>query len=365
MHTQSRSAHQEVARIAAGQHGVVTRTQLLEAGVSRSGLSRGLRGGRLHRVHPGVYRVGHRAPSTEARYLAAVLACGEDAVLSGVAAAYVFGLVKGGPPAPEVTALRTRRIRGVITHRVRRLDPRDVARYRSIPITTVARTVVDLAAGLTLDELARACHEGEVRHHLTQPQVEAMLARRHNPPGARNLHAIFDGDAPVLLSKLESAFLSQLRRARLQLPRTNRNVGGRYVDCRWPEHRLTVELDGYRYHHTRHAWEQDRRREREARARGDEFRRYTYGDVCEDRALMLGELRELLALAVGQHAVHSVVERQQQHGRRDRDHEAAEVGVVAVADVQHLGGEEAAQQRADHAQDDRQRDAQPLAAWQQ
>ena len=183
----------------------------------------------------------------------------------------------------------------MITHRVRHLDPRDVTRYRSIPITTVARTVIDLAASLTLDELARACHEAEVRHHLTQPQVEATLARRPNVPGAGKLHAIFDGDVPLILSKLERAFLTQLKRARLPLPRTNPKAGARYVDCRWPGRRLTIELDGYRYHHTRHAWEQDRRREREARARGDEFRRYTYGDVCEDRALMLNELRELLA----------------------------------------------------------------------
>jgi predicted transcriptional regulator of viral defense system len=295
MRTQSRSVPHEVARIAGRQHGVVTRTQLLDAGLSRSSLSRGARSGRLHRVHPGVYRVGHRAPSTEARYLAAVLACGDGAVLSGRAAAHLYGLVKDGPPAPEVTTVHDRRARGVITHRVRHLDPADVTRYRSIPITTVARTVVDIATHLTLDELARACHEAEVRHHLTQPQVEATLVRRYNPPGAAKLRAILAGDAPLILSKLERAFLTQLRRAALPLPEVNRRVDGRYVDCRWPGRRLTVELDSYRYHHTRHAWEQDRRREREARARGDEFRRYTYGDVCEDRALMLGELRELLA----------------------------------------------------------------------
>ena len=86
-----------------------------------------------------------------------------------------------------------------------------------------------------------------------------------------------------------------LRDAHLPQPVTNKSAGGRRVDCRWPDHRLTVELDGYRYHHSRHAWEQDRRREREARARGDEFRRYTFGDVFEDSRLMLSELRGLLA----------------------------------------------------------------------
>ena len=98
----------------------------------------------------------------------------------------------------------------------------------------------------------------------------------------------------VTLSTLERRFLARLKAAGLPLPETNRPAGGRRVDCRWPAHRLTVELDGYRYHRSRHAWEQDRRREREARARGDEFRRYTYGDVFEDPRFMLAELRTLL-----------------------------------------------------------------------
>ena len=98
----------------------------------------------------------------------------------------------------------------------------------------------------------------------------------------------------MTLSKLEREFLARLEEAGLPLPKTNKPAHGRRVDCRWPEHRLTVELDSYRYHRSRHAWEQDRRREREARARGDEFRRYTYGDVTESPGLMLAELRPLL-----------------------------------------------------------------------
>jgi very-short-patch-repair endonuclease len=113
--------------------------------------------------------------------------------------------------------------------------------------------------------------------------------------GRGRLGAVLRGDVHVTLSKLESRFLDCLRAAGLPLPVTNRPAGGRRVDCRWSEQRLTVELDSYRYHHTRHAWEQDRRREREAFARGDEFRRYTYADVTEDPRLMLRELRALLA----------------------------------------------------------------------
>jgi very-short-patch-repair endonuclease len=98
----------------------------------------------------------------------------------------------------------------------------------------------------------------------------------------------------VTLSELERRLQELLTAAGLPLPETNKRAGGRRVDCRWPDRRLTVELDSYRYHRSRHAWEQDRRREREAHARGDEFRRYTHGDVVESPRLMLAELDALL-----------------------------------------------------------------------
>jgi very-short-patch-repair endonuclease len=158
----------------------------------------------------------------------------------------------------------------------------------------VPRTLVDLSSVLLLGDLARACHEAGVRYGTTPSHVEDALARKPTTRGATNLRRILHGDAHVTLSKLEARFLTLLREAGLPLPQTNRPAGGRRVDCRWPEQRLTVELDSYRYHHARHAWEQDRRREREARARGDEFRRYTYGDVFEHPRLMLAELWRLL-----------------------------------------------------------------------
>jgi hypothetical protein len=161
-------------------------------------------------------------------------------------------------------------------------------------VTTVARTLVDLAAVLGEGALARACHEAWVQHQTAPDEVEAVLARRPNSPRAHTLRRILRGDVHLTLSVLERRFLAVLRAEQLPLPETNRSAGGRYVDCRWPSYRLTVELDSYRYHGTRHAWEQDRRREREARARGDEFRRYTYSDVVEDQRLMLAELRGLL-----------------------------------------------------------------------
>src|SRR5215208_5291694 len=141
------SAEHDVARIAGRQQGVITHGQLLEAGLSRDGVKRRVSKGLLHREYLGVYRVGHRAPSVEARYMAEVLACGPGAVLGGRAAAFLYGLMKGRPPAPEVTTAKNRRARGVVTHRVRRLDRRDTGFHRAIPITTVARTLVDIAGG--------------------------------------------------------------------------------------------------------------------------------------------------------------------------------------------------------------------------
>jgi hypothetical protein len=280
-----------LAEMAGRSHGVVTRVQLLRAGITRDEIQQRLGTGALLREHRAVYRVGHRAPSVEARYLAAVWACGDAAVLSGRAAGHLWGILKGAAPPPEVTAPGEHRIEGVTTHRARSIER---TTHRSIPITTVPRTLVDLASHLSLDALARACHEAGVKYETTPRQVEAVLAKRRRTRGAKRLRAVASGDVQAMLSELERAFERRLREAGLPLPHTNRPAHGRRVDCRWPERRLTVELDSYRYHHSRHAWEQDRRREREARARGDEFRRYTYGDVVESPGLMLAELCALL-----------------------------------------------------------------------
>jgi hypothetical protein len=279
-----------LAEMAARSHGVVTRRQLLQAGITHDEIKHRVAAGALLREYRGVYRVGHRARSVEATFLAAVWACGDGAVLSGRAAAHLWGLIKGSAPAPEVTAPAKRRVQGVTTRRVPAIER---TTHRGIPVTTVPRTLVDLAAQLPLDALARACHEAGVLHDTTPRQVDAILAKRPRTRGAAKLRAILSGDAQVTLSELERRFQERLKQAGLPLPKTNKRAHGRRVDCRWPDHRLTVELDSYRYH-SRHAWEQDRRREREARARGDEFRRYTYGDVVETPRLMLAELRALL-----------------------------------------------------------------------
>lgn len=211
-----------------------------------------------------------------------------------MAAAWLWSILKSKPPQPEVTTRGKRQISGVRCRRSRTLTPPDKTLRLGIPVTSLPRTIIDISHPLPAPALARALHEAGIRHRLTPADVEAVLARRANSPGSAKLRAVLGGNEPVTLSTLEARFLSLLRANDLPLPHTNTRFGGRRLDCRWPAHRLVVELDSYRYHGSRHAWEEDRRRERLVRAAGDEFRRYTWGDVLETPALMLGELRGLL-----------------------------------------------------------------------
>jgi hypothetical protein len=293
----SGTVEEVLARLATSSHGVVTHRGMLGAGISATEIAHRARRGQLIRVYPGVYRVGHQAPKIDASYLAAVLACGHCAVLCGLAAAHLQGLVKGEPPMPHVSAPTKRKVEGVRTRRSRLVTRSIAITCRGVPVTAPAWTLIDIASELAAEALAQACHEAGVRFRTTPADVAAALALRPTAPGSGTLRRVLRGEVHVTLSRLERAFLKLLREAGLPLPITNRPAGGRRVDCRWPEHRLTVELDSYRYHSSRHAWEQDRRREREAFARGDDFRRYTFDDVFHHPRLMLAELRALLAPA--------------------------------------------------------------------
>lgn len=284
-----------IERLAATQHGSVARRQLIAAGVSRRAIERRVAAGYLWPRHRGVYRVGHRAPSADADYMAAVLAGGEGAVLCGLAAAFLLRLVKGRPPPPEVLTPKQRSIDGVATRSCRTIHRVQTTRVRAIPVITVPEAIVAVAGRLSRDGLARACHEAGVLHGTTPGMVDAVLRRYPSVKGAAHLRAVMHGDVHVVLSKLERRFLELLREAGLPLPETNRRAGSHRVDCRWRAQCLTVELDGYRFHNSRYSWEQDRRREREARARGDEFRRYSYQDVFEEPGFMLTELSAMLA----------------------------------------------------------------------
>lgn len=285
------STIRRAAGLARRQHGIVTREQLLAADVSSAAIGRWLANGLLHRVHPGVYRFGHRAPSTEATYLAAVLAGGGGAALCGFAAAHLYDALRR-PPAPEITGPVDLRLRGVITRRLVPFASDDVWAHRGVRVTSPARTIVDLAGATSLDVLAEIGHVLGVRHHLRAEEVFAAMAGRGRVNGSLKLRAIYEGDAAVLLSRLEEDFVRLLDRAGLPLPQTNRKKGSFYVDCRWPG--LTVELLGYRFHGSRHAWTKDQRRQREAYARSDEFRTYTWDDVHDTPDVVVAELTPLI-----------------------------------------------------------------------
>jgi hypothetical protein len=283
-----------LARLANRRKGLVYREELLEAGVSRGQINWRVQSGLLIPEYDGIYRVGHCAPNLESSYLAAVLACGKGALLSGRAAAYLYGLIKGDAPRPEVTTPTQRRPKGVVTHRGR-VHPRDAAAYRGIPITTVPRTVVDMAADSTPGELAELFHHAAVRFRVKPHHVEAVLERRPNATGAKTVRRVINGDERALLSVLERGFIALLCKHNVPLPKTNIPEDGHWVDCRWPEHPLTVELDSYQFHSTRHAWQRDYERERKARKRGDTYRRYIWDDVFEDTGPTIADLSQLLS----------------------------------------------------------------------
>jgi hypothetical protein len=284
-----------VARMARRQHGRVSREQLLAAGVDRKRIDRWLADGWLRPVHRGVYAVGHTAPSPYGDYTAAVLACGVGAVLSHRPAAYVMALLRGTPPPPEVTVPTTahRGRPGIVIHRVKTLHVLDAATLEAttlagITITTVPRTLLDLAPTTPLNELTRLCHEAWVRHDCGLDNIEACIARNPRKPGAAKLRRALGSDAT--LSALEDGFLELLKRHGLPLPRTNIDHRGDKVDCHWAEHDLTVELVSFRYHATRHAFEQD-----VARRRRSNHTAYTYGDIFERGNQTIADLRRRLA----------------------------------------------------------------------
>jgi hypothetical protein len=184
---------------------------------------------------------------------------------------------------------RGARAAGIIVHRVRELHVLDTSEYLGIPVTTVPRTLLDLAPGLSLAELTRAIHEAWVRHETTADHILACIERNPRKHGVRQLLTALGSD--VTLSVLEDGFLALLREHRLPLPRTNVDQGGDKVDCYWPAFDLTVELVSYRFHGSRRAFEAD-----VARRRRSSHLAFSYGDVFERAAATARELAALLCV---------------------------------------------------------------------
>jgi very-short-patch-repair endonuclease len=290
--------------VARRQHGVVTIAQLRAVALGNPAVvANRVRAGRLHRVHRGVYAVGHGGLSREGRWIAAVLGSGAGAVLSHLSAAVHWNLWRRRVTTIDVRAPRRRQLAGVRARRCRRLDPRDVTVRDGIPVTTVARTLVDLTDVLDAHQLANVIHEAAFRSRFNLNATREAMARangrHHLDRLAEALDAHSQGSAGTK-SANEDRFLALVRRAGLPEPLVNTHVqaGDRRieVDFFWPELNLCVEVDGDG-HSRPHTRFEDAARDlalqtaghRVVRLAGDEVAKDTIAELPEDdRSLSVG-----------------------------------------------------------------------------
>ncbi|HEX7058782.1 MAG TPA: type IV toxin-antitoxin system AbiEi family antitoxin domain-containing protein [Solirubrobacterales bacterium] len=265
------------AGIAAPQFGVISIRQLRDAGLSDDAVSRRVRAGRLHRIHRGVYAVGHWGLPVEGRWMAAVFACGDEAVVSHRTAAALWKLLPSAGGTVDVSVPgdsgKAKR-KGIRLHRSATLEPRHVTRRRGIPTTNPARTLDDLRRAVPANVLRRAVREA------------AVLGLKSGND------AVVDGTR----SELEYLFLQLCRRHRLPTPAVNVPLGPLLADFLWREQRLVVETDGYRFHRGRAAFEDDHDRALLIRALGYEVIRLSCRQVVEAPEFVAGVLREALSL---------------------------------------------------------------------
>jgi predicted transcriptional regulator of viral defense system len=286
-----------VAELATRQWGVVSVEQLRALGVSKDAVQRRVRAGRLHRLHHGVYAVGHTVIRREGRWLAAVLACGDGAVLSHLSAAAHWGLLATSAARIDVTIPRPRAGNASIRlHRSRSLDARDTTTHQGIPITSVARTLLDLAATVRADRLERALAQAEHLQLYDHRAITELLARANGHRGKAVLTHATTRDPKLTRSELEARFLTLVRAAGLPEPLTNFLLSAPdhprlEVDLYWPTHQLVVELDGYETHRTRAAFERDRAKDAALTAAGYRVVRFTWRTPD---AVIVTRLRALL-----------------------------------------------------------------------
>jgi very-short-patch-repair endonuclease len=293
-----------VAERATEQRGVVSHEQLLGAEVSEDQVTRWISAGRLHRVHEGIYAVGHRDLPRGGHFVAAVLAGGDEAALSHRSAAAHLGLLSWSPSEVDVMVPRggERDRAGIRFHRPKIYDSEDRWVHDRIPCTTVARTLVDLGAVLRLPQLERAVEQAELLRILDVKAVADVLARISRPRGVRNLRCCLGAerlDASLTQSNLERRFLRLCLNAGLTRPTLQQPIElapGRWhkVDFAWPDIRLAIEVDGGAVHGTRAAARRDRRLDREIRAGGWRVERFMEDDVVDTPDLVLAALHTLL-----------------------------------------------------------------------
>jgi Transcriptional regulator, AbiEi antitoxin/Protein of unknown function (DUF559) len=266
-----------VARTAARQHGVVSYAQLGAAGLDKSAIERRVRAGRLHRVHRGVYAVGHTAPNQEAEWMAAVLACGGDAVVSHRSGAVLWGLLWACSEPVHVSVPRVggkAKRRGIQVHRSSTLSSTVTTRRHGIPVTKPARTIDDLRGSVSERELRRA---------IRQAGVLGLPLGSHVEPDRTK-------------SDLELDFLALCRRHGIPAPEVNVKVDGVEADFLWRDANLVVETDGYVYHRGEVAFQDDHARNLHFRLRGYEVLRLGEAQVSTEPTAVAAALRRRLAL---------------------------------------------------------------------
>jgi len=267
--------------LAEAQHGVVSRRQLRDSGLSRTAIQHRLARGRLHLVDGGVYAVGRPELTAEGQWMAGVLACGPGAVLSHRSAAALWGIgSEGGEIEITVRIASPRRRSGICVHRRPTLADRDLVERDGIPVTGLVRTFVDLAAIQRPQVIERSVNEADRLGLIDPPTLRLELQPHRCEPGVRPLRALLDRRTFRLTrSELERLFLPLAKRAGLPLPRTKQWVNGFEVDFYWPELGLVVETDGLRYHRTPAEQARDRLRDQAHTAAGLTNLRFTHEQV--------------------------------------------------------------------------------------
>lgn len=290
-----------IAELAERQHGVVGRWQLIELGVRRGAIEGRLARGQLHRMHQGVYSVGHRIVSREGRWMAAVLSGGPAAVLSHRSAGQLWQIVPLSEIWPELTRPTAFRPRAGIRGHHSPLPLDEVTTIAGIAVTSVSRTLLDLAVVLTKRQLEQALNETEVLRLTDKLSLSDLLERYPRRRGSAVLRALLRDRTTgrgVTRSELERRFLAVLARTDLSRPRLNAHVSaqGRFfeVDCLWAEQRLIVELDGRESHGTDLAFEKDRERDRLLLVEGWRVTRVTWRQLRDDAPAVIADLRDLL-----------------------------------------------------------------------
>ena len=277
-----------IAALAARQGGVVDHGQLREIGLSRTAIGRRIRAGLLHPKYVGVYAVGHPLLSVEGRRWAAVRACGPGAVLSHASAADAWGLRRSASAVIDVSVpdRSGRRHSGVRIHRPRALPADEVSQLGGLPLTTPARTLLDLAAtGVSGRRLEAALDQAERRVGMDWADLARLLERhrsRRGTPELRDRLAEYTPGSVETLSVLEEIVLELCRDANLPLPRVNVVIEGRRRDFSWPASRLVVEADSYTWHRSPSALNDDRARDVELTLAGWIVLRFTY-EQCTKR----------------------------------------------------------------------------------